>query len=137
MGRPKGVDWGAALEDYLTGSYTKTQIGRKYGVSASAVNNKAKRDNWDAIKRVRDMDVGGADGTKDCLSRVLEVGQKLLVRIELMSDDTDLSAKDLKMLSGALRDIHAVFVVSSGSAPEAQIGGIILIPPRTDGADGE
>ena len=45
MNHPK-IDWEKAKAEYLEGDISMRQLAFKYGVSANAVQLKAKRDNW-------------------------------------------------------------------------------------------
>lgn len=91
------VDWRTIRKEYITdesSSYRK--LAKKYGISLTAITNKAKQENWVEKRRqfrdkttTKTMEVL-SDKSADKLTRVLDITDKLLDKLEKAVEELDI-----------------------------------------------
>lgn len=119
------MDWKAIKTEYITdesSSYRK--LAKKYGVSYTAIGNKARQEGW-AEDRERYLNESVSktlkaisDGQAKRASRLQTVADKLLDKIEKAVDDLQMSSlftdkQALKQITGALKDIKDIQMIKS------------------------
>lgn len=119
------MDWKAIKTEYITdesSSYRK--LAKKYGVSYTAIGNKARQEGW-AEDRERYLNESVSktlkaisDGQAKRASRLQTVADKLLDKIEKAVDDLEMSSlftdkQALKQITGALKDIKDIQMIKS------------------------
>lgn len=91
------MDWKAIRNEYITdesSSYRK--LAKKYGVSLTAITNKAKQENWVEKRRqfkdkttTKTIEVL-SDRSADKLTRVMDITDKLLDKLEKAVEELDI-----------------------------------------------
>ena len=91
------MDWRTIRKEYITdesSSYRK--LAKKYGISLTAITNKAKQENWVEKRRqfrdkttTKTMEVL-SDKSADKLTRVLDITDKLLDKLEKAVEELDI-----------------------------------------------
>jgi hypothetical protein len=91
------VDWKSIRNEYITdesSSYRK--LAKKYGVSLTAITNKAKQENWVEKRRqfkdkttTKTIEVL-SDRSADKLTRVMDITDKLLDKLEKAVEELDI-----------------------------------------------
>ena len=91
------MDWRTIRKEYITdesSSYRK--LAKKYGISLTAITNKAKQENW-VEKRIQFRDKTTtktmevlSDKSADKLTRVLDITDKLLDKLEKAVEELDI-----------------------------------------------
>lgn len=116
------VQWDAALTDYISdpdSSYRK--IAAKYGMSPSAVSDRARRGNWPALKEAQQRKLilkasnRVIDSSARRLARMLEVSDQILAQIEaIVGDPTQrIDPQSLKQITGAMKDLKEIQMIRS------------------------
>lgn len=91
------MDWTAIRKEYITdesSSYRK--LAKKYGVSLTAITNKAKQENWvEKRRQYKDKTTAKtievlSDKSADKLARVMDITDKLLNKIERAVEELDI-----------------------------------------------
>ncbi len=91
------MDWTAIRKEYITdesSSYRK--LAKKYGVSLTAITNKAKQENWvEKRRQFKDKTTAKtievlSDKSADKLTRVMDITDKLLNKIERAVEELDI-----------------------------------------------
>ena len=109
------TDWGAIETEYLTTTASCRQLAQKYGLSHSAVSQRAKAGDW-ALRRRR---LAGQTQAKiiDALEqaavgravRLQSVADKLLQQVEAIAEGPDrIGTSDLKNLSSVLKNLKDI-----------------------------
>ena len=105
------VSWAEIEAAYVTGGMSYREIGEKFGISRSAVGSRGKRGDWVKKRQKFEEDVmertleENKEAAVQRLSRLLEVGDQLLCKVEQMTEVTD-SPAGLKTLTEALKNIR-------------------------------
>ena len=105
------VSWAEIEAAYVTGGLSYREIGEKFGISRSAVGSRGKRGGWVKKRQKFEEDVmertleENKEAAVQRLSRLLEVGDQLLCKVEQMTALTD-SPAGLKTLTEALKNIR-------------------------------
>ena len=96
-GRELSVDWKAIKTEYITNeSSSYTKLSKKYGISRSTIANRAGRECWATQKERYQNDVVtktiASVGEKqvDKMSRIQDVSDKLLAKIERAIEELDI-----------------------------------------------
>ena len=119
------MDWKTIKTEYITdesSSYRK--LAKKYGVSYSAIGDKARKEGWAEereqyqTKTISKTLKAISDGQAKRASRLQTVADKLLDKIEKAVDDFDMAAlftdkQALKQITGALKDIKDIQMIKS------------------------
>lgn len=109
------ADWAKIKAEYIrdqSASYRK--LAKKYNVSRGVLEKTAKREKWVELRGQKVVKAAAAVvdacATKEAEKaiRIYEVADALLDRIKAKIAEGDLDSKDMRSLSGALRDIAAV-----------------------------
>ena len=115
------VDWLKLKTEYITTDTSYRKLSAKYGVTAQAIYNKGKAEEW-VKQREQYLDKAfvksmAKEESKavDRYTRLTNVADKLLSKIEIAVDALDeeaalklLSSTTLRSLSGALKDIKEI-----------------------------
>ena len=115
------VDWLKLKTEYITTDTSYRKLSAKYGVTAQAIYNKGKAEEW-VKQREQYLDKAfvksmAKEESKavDRYTRLTSVADKLLSKIEIAVDALDeeaalklLSSTTLRSLSGALKDIKEI-----------------------------
>ena len=123
------MDWTRIKEDYVVDGLSLTSLSRKYGISYSTIQSRAKRENWQLLRRA------GAVVSEDFRENLNALCMRLLALVEQAAGELDMipvvtktkiktqdgeqsterrcfepggkvDCKDLKILTGALKDIR-------------------------------
>lgn len=90
------VDWQEVKTEYVTTDTSYRKLAKKYGVSATAVANKAKAENWVSLREqfLSDSFTKTVKKIKqkesDRMSRIMAASDKLLEKIERAIDELDI-----------------------------------------------
>lgn len=113
--RRGGVNWEQLKLDYVTGTeHNQSALARRYGVSQSGVSRRAARENWEELRReYRGQTYEGClDVTRQeqvrRLTRLHRVADSLVDRVEEASRQPGVSPRQLRQLTGALRDLREI-----------------------------
>lgn len=115
------VDWLKLKTEYITTDTSYRKLSAKYGVTAQAIYNKGKAEEW-VKQRQQYLDKAFVKSVAkeeskavDRYTRLTNVADKLLSKIETALDALDeeaalklLSSTTLRSLSGALKDIKEI-----------------------------
>jgi transcriptional regulator of aromatic amino acid metabolism len=119
------VDWKTIKTEYITdesSSYRK--LAKKYGVSYSAIGDKARKEGWleereqYQTKTLSKTLTAISNGQAKRASRLQTVADKLLDKIEAAVDNFDMAEllmdkQALKQITGALKDIKDIQMIKS------------------------
>jgi transcriptional regulator of aromatic amino acid metabolism len=119
------VDWNSIRKEYITdesSSYRK--LAKKYGVSYSAIGDKARKEGWleereqYQTKTLSKTLTAISNGQAKRASRLQTVADKLLDKIEAAVDNFDMAEllmdkQALKQITGALKDIKDIQMIKS------------------------
>lgn len=107
------VDWDLIKMRYLEGGTTYAQLAQEHNITTATVAKHAQRENWQALKKERyaeterEMVRRAAKQEVDRTEKVWTAADLLLERVvALMSGSTGNTARDLRDLSAALRDVR-------------------------------
>lgn len=90
------MDWQEVKTEYVTTDTSYRKLAKKYGVSATAVANKAKAENWVSLREqfLSDSFTKTVKKIKqkesDRMSRIMAASDKLLEKIERAIDELDI-----------------------------------------------
>lgn len=122
------VDFEAIKKEYIGGNESLRELADKYGISRNAIAHRSKKEGWVKQKnRVRDKrDAKTIDRIASEQARtrtkLYRAADKALDRVTEVIEDRNimLSAKELRSLSGALKDLKDVQDVKSVKDLEEQ-----------------
>jgi hypothetical protein len=139
------VDWNQLKMEYLEGGTSYTRLADKYGLTRDAIAKHAQRDGWQALKKARyaeterEMVRRAAAQEVDRTERVWTAADLLLDRVvALMSGSTGNTARDLRDLSAALRDVRETLGLKTQRdirEQEAKIAKLEADARKDDGSD--
>ena len=120
MAQRKQTDWAAVEQDYLSSGDSLRKIAQRYALAPTTVTRKAKQGNWAAKREQFESKrlstwaetEGKIQGEAMAVSvrACVEVAMGILSRIrqDVENEKLEISAKDYRSYSGAVRDIYAV-----------------------------
>lgn len=122
------IDFEVIKKEYIAGKDSLRVLAKKYGVTYSAIANRSKKDGWvalrDRTRANRDAKIVDKISSQQAKTRtkLYNAADKALDRVTAMISDqnTPLTAKELRSLSGALKDLKDVQDVRSVKDLEEQ-----------------
>jgi transcriptional regulator of aromatic amino acid metabolism len=142
------VDWKTIKTEYITdesSSYRK--LAKKYGVSYSAIGDKARKEGWMEereqyqTKTLSKTLTAISNGQAKRASRLQTVADKLLDKIEAAVDNFDMAEllmdkQALKQITGALKDIKDIQMIRSDADIREQEARIKALEKSAEKSDG-
>ena len=134
------VDWDAVERDYRTGKFTLREMGDKYGVTHSAIGQKARKSGWTAdltkaiaqatnaklIAEIVSKEVSSAThAVSNVVLAAAEVNKRIILghrqRLTELADAVDQAKAKLLSLGDSVADIReaATFVQAAGNLATA------------------
>lgn len=134
--------WTKAKSEYVSArSATLEATADKFGISRSTLRKRAAREKWSRDRAKVDKEVQKrtlekiikADATENSyrLKKIDSVNMAILKKIEKLAEKTEndgLTSKDIKSLSGALKDITSVLLAVNGGGTDDKSGGVVILP---------
>lgn len=110
------VDFDEIKKEYIAGTESLRFLAEKYGITYSAIANRSKKDGWvklrDRVRVKRDAKTVDKISTEQSKTRIrlYKAADKALDRVsELLNNNRIVfTAKELRSLSGALKDLKEV-----------------------------
>lgn len=119
----KSPNWAKIEKEYVTSEISLRQLGKKHGISLSALNRRSRERGWVAKRTAhqnavtdaaaRKLCAGEIDEQADRTARVMQVADKLLTLCERLCESEEVGARDLKSLTAALQDIKEIQMIRS------------------------
>lgn len=112
-------DWKAMKLEYITGGLSYRNLAKKYGIPYQAIAKHGKDDGWGAAKTKYNDELMTktiekiGDDASERLRKLLEAADKIVFKSIKMLDQEDLDAKDLRSISGALKDAKDIQMIRS------------------------
>ena len=116
------VDWVGIKTEYITTETGYRKLADKYGVSFRTLSQKAKDEEWVQERRKHRENIVKkavrkvANQESDKMARFCTVSDKLLNRIERIIEESetgDITAKDIRSLTAAVKDLKEIQGVRS------------------------
>ena len=152
------TDWKAIRLEYVTGDLSMRDLAAKYGVNENTLLNHAKREGW---RKDRDTHrhkvntsvtqrlvnaqakerVSNLERMKDLMGGTLDIAERVMADIDkkIVGNKVataPVSARDLKSLTSALKDIADILGYAGANDEEKTEGGVIILPPIMERNDG-
>lgn len=112
------ADWKAIETEYITTATSYRKLADKYGIDQATISRKAKKEDWVSKRQHHVSDTQAKILTADTeekvdrASRLMTVADKLLEKVELYVDGSDLlTPNSAKNVSDALKNLKEVFMV--------------------------
>ena len=116
----KIYDWSAIREEFVRSDVSTTMLAQKYGVSLSTVKKRSASEGWmkarSAYREKSVAKLANQLSSKNARrqARIMDVGEKALLLVERKTDEAlaaerVMSPANLKMLTGALRDLTEIY----------------------------
>ena len=120
MNNGKRYDWQKIQQDYVTTDVSTEELARRYGVSLSTVRKRSSSEGWMQARRAfREKSAAKLASKLSSVNarrqaRIMDVGEKALLLVERKTDEAlaaerVMSPANLKMLTGALRDLTEIY----------------------------
>ena len=132
-------DWKKIKTEYITGNISYRDLAKKYDVHFRTISNKARAEGWVELKRKKADET--VTKTIDAIekkqidrgARLASVAEKLLVKVERLIEEQDiLDPKDLKNISGVLKDLKEVQMIKSDTDLREQEARIANLRKQAD-----
>ena len=120
------VDWKKVETEYLTENVSYRDLAQRHGVSLSVVKGRGSREGWVEKRRVHTQaaqdTVLSADTARrvDRLEKLMAVADKLLGRVEQLTQEDTVNPAALKTLSEALKNIRDAQMIKSAADLQEQ-----------------
>ena len=117
-----GVDWVVVKTEYITTATSYRKLADKYGINPKDIYLRGKKEGWvDARKEYMSKVTSkaiqkAANMQADKMARFTTVSDKLLNRIERIIEESetgDITAKDIRSLTAAVKDLKEIQGVRS------------------------
>lgn len=140
------VDWKAMKTEYVTQRISYKALAEKYGVNPKTVYDRGKEEGWVALREkvASETQAKIVEAMEDKkvrrAERMQSVADKVMDRVEgILDGDQEISAKELKSLSAALRDVKELQMLRSAIDEKEQEARISLLLRQAEKgtADGE
>ncbi len=111
------ADWNKIKTEYITTDTSYRKLAEKYGVNATTIAVRAKAEKWVELREQQRSEtltktLGKiADEQASKMARIASVSDKLLDKIERIVEKTeprDISAKDIRALTAAVKDLKEI-----------------------------
>ena len=106
------LDWKKMEEEYVSTQVSYRELGRRYGVSASAICRRGQREDWPGLRRLRLMGQVPPEPDRepgmDRRERYLAVSDRLLEQTEQVIRSQEHSPAALKTLSEVMKNIREI-----------------------------
>lgn len=136
------IDWKRIETEYLTENVTYRHLAEKYGVSAGAVGSRAAREGWTKKRRAHSESAQqtllAADTARraERLERLMEVADKLLGKVEQLTQEEGVNPAAAKTLSETLKNIRDTQMIKSAADLQEQEARIEKLRRDTDKVEG-
>lgn len=140
------ADWKAMKTEYITQGTSYRALSKKYGVNATTIAGRGKAEGWVALReqKANETQARIVDAMEDKkvqrARRMQSVADKVMDRVEGMLDGEEpITAKELKSLCAALRDIKELQMLRSSLDEKEQEAKIALLQRQAEKgmADGD
>lgn len=112
------ADWKAIKTEYITTNISYRKLSEKYGLHFRTISDKAREERWvelrkkQAEKTVTKTIEAIEKKRIDRGARLASVAEKLIAKVErLIEEREELDPKDLKNISGVLKDLKEVQMI--------------------------
>lgn len=138
------ADWNKIKTEYVTSGMSYRKLSAKYGVNATVLAQRAKREDWVGLKAQyqskTQTKVLAAIANKQVnrASRLQTVADKLLAKVEQLIDDPDANWRDTEVMrdvSRILKDLKDVQMIKSPediAEQEARIANLRKMAEKDD-----
>lgn len=134
------MDWNAIKSEYISSDIGYRELSKKYDVSFSTLQKRAKKENWPGLKRQVCDDVVTAvtsavtSANVDRALKLQKVADLLLDKIELTIDNIDgrRSARTVKDASDALKNVRDIMGIKSEGDIKEQEARIAKLRKETE-----
>lgn len=140
------ADWKAMKTEYITQGTSYRALAKKYGVNATTIAGRGKAEGWVALREQKASETQAKilDAMEEKkvqrARRMQSVADKVMDRVEEMLDgEAPVTAKELKSLCSALRDVKELQMLRSSLDEKEQEAKIALLLKQAEKgtADGE
>lgn len=139
------MDWNEIKTEYISSDIGYRELAKKYNVSFSTLQKRAKKENWPGIKRQVCDDVVTAvtsavtSANVDRALKLQEVADLLLEKISLTIENIDgrRSARTVKDASDALKNVRDIMGIKSEADTKEQDARIAKLRKEADTGEGK
>lgn len=128
------ADWKAMKTEYITQGTSYRALARKYGINATTIANRGKAEGWVSLREQKASEtqskiVEAMEEKKVQRARRMQsVADKVMDRVEgILDGEEPITAKELKSLSAALRDVKELQMLRSSLDEKEQEAKIALL----------
>lgn len=141
MGK-KRIDWAAIQAEYIGGDIGQKRLALKHGVSATVLQERARKDGWYALKLRARAEAGvkavqkTADIAAENAVRAQRIKTRLLEKLECLMEEQlrateERRYEDDKLVEiHRLRDLTAAYKDLTGDMPKAEVSDDVLRQAR-------
>lgn len=135
------MDWEAMRNEYIQGGITYRQLAAKYGVPLRTLGQHAKDEKWVEMKqqasdKAATMAVEAAARAKADMAEKIYSAAGLMLDKVIDSAKSVKTAKDIRMLTAAIKDIRDIAGVQSEADKQEQEARIMALRAKADTASG-
>ncbi len=112
--RRLSVDWKRIKAEYIAGGTSYRKLCEKYGVSRTTLQRKAKDEKWlelrsqaEAKTETKIIEAVSDDAAEKAIN-IIDVADKLLLRMSELMDEIPLDTQSMKHLTSALKDLKEI-----------------------------
>ena len=136
------ADWQAIKTEYITTDTSYRKLAQKHGVSYQAICHRSKAEGWIAAREqhLNDTTTKTLDKISqqqaDRAAKVLNVADKLLLKIEALAGMPGLMPKDARSLVAAANGLKELYCIKSDLDEQEQKARIANLRKQADSDDG-
>ena len=112
--RGLSVDWKRIKAEYIAGGTSYRKLCEKYGVSRTTLQRRAKDEKWlelrsqaEAKTETKIIEAVSDDAAEKAIN-IIDVADKLLLRMSELMDEIPLDTQSMKHLTSALKDLKEI-----------------------------
>lgn len=134
------MDWTAARDEYIQGGVTYRQLAAKYNVPLRTLGKRAKAEDWVGLRQqVIDKSAtlaadAAAQAKADMATRIYDSAGLMLEKVlDALRDD--ITPKDIRALTAAVKDIRDIVGIKSAGDQAEQDARIAALQSKADRDD--
>lgn len=134
------MDWTAARDEYIQGGVTYRQLAAKYNVPLRTLGKRAKAEDWVGLRQqVVDKSAtlaadAAAQAKADMATRIYDSAGLMLDKV-LDALQDDITPKDIRALTAAVKDIRDIVGIKSAGDQAEQEARIAALRSKADRDD--
>lgn len=134
------MDWTAARDEYIQGGVTYRQLAEKYRVPLRTLGKRAKAEDWVGLRQqVIDKSAtlaadAAAQAKADMATRIYDSAGLMLAKV-LDALQDDITPKDIRALTAAVKDIREIVGIKSAGDQAEQEARIAALRSKADRDD--